>query len=45
MPQGSVLGPDYYSLSEYDLPVDEGENGAGIFADDNGIWVIADNCK
>ena len=37
MPQGLVLGPDYYNLSEYDLPEDEKENGAGIFADDYDI--------
>ena len=37
VPQGSSLGPGYYSVSEYHITLDAGEDKAGIFADDNGM--------
>ena len=43
VPQGSTLGIDYYNISEFDIPLDIGGERAGIFADDNGFWVIT-NC-
>ena len=44
-PQGFSLGPDYYSISEFDIPLDTGEDRSGIFANDSGIQIVWDNIK
>lgn len=41
VPQGSALGPDFYNMGEYNIPIGEGDSNAGIFADDNTLWVMA----
>jgi len=40
VPQGSALGPDYYNLGEHNIPLDDGDSSAGIFADDNNLWAV-----
>ena len=45
VPQGSSLGPDYYNISEFDIPLDTGEDRAGIFADDNAMWIVCDSVE
>ena len=41
VPQGSALGPDYYNIAEYDIPIENGESKGMIFADDNSFWAVA----
>ncbi|XP_065571466.1 uncharacterized protein LOC136034254 [Artemia franciscana] len=40
VPQGSVLGPDYYNVGEFDIPLEDNNCKGGIFADDNNIWTV-----
>ena len=40
VPQGSVLGPDYYNVGEFDIPLEDNNCKGGIFADDNNTWTI-----
>jgi hypothetical protein len=43
--QSSTLGPDYYNISEFYIPLDNGGEKAGIFADDNGLWAITNSIE
>ena len=45
VPQGSSLGPDYYNIGEFDIPLDTGEDRAAIFADDTGMWIVCDSIE
>ena len=45
VPQGSSLGSDYYNISEFDIPLNTGEDRATIFADDNGMWIVCDSIE
>ena len=45
VPQGSSLGPDYCNISEFDIPLDTGEDRAAISADDNGMWIVCDSIE
>ena len=40
VPQGSVLGPIYYNISEFNIPIETGNVRGGIFADDNCLWAV-----
>ena len=45
VPQGSVLGPDYYNISEHDIPIKDDACNGCIFADDNKTWTVQDTVE
>ena len=45
VPQGSILGPDYYNISEHDIPFKDDPCNGSIFADNNKTWTVQDTLE